>query len=48
MSVHWRARIGDFRVRDDADVITWLENQEVWFTTWGNGIFMEYPDVLHQ
>ena len=39
VSVHWRARIGDFRVRDDADVITWLENQEVWFTTWGEWHF---------
>ena len=35
VSVHWRARIGDLRVREDNDVISWLEEQPVWFTTWG-------------
>jgi len=35
ISVHWRARIGDLRVREDKDVISWLEEQPVWFTTWG-------------
>ena len=25
ISVYWRARVGDLRVRDDPDVITWLE-----------------------
>ena len=35
ISIYWRARVGDLRVRDDPDVISWLENQEVWFTTWG-------------
>tara|TARA_Y100000748_G_scaffold259541_1_gene226903 strand:+ start:3327 stop:4439 length:1113 start_codon:yes stop_codon:yes gene_type:complete len=39
VSIHWRARIGDFRVRDDADVISWLEEQQVWFTTWGEWHF---------
>ena len=35
ISVYWRARVGDLRVRDDPDVISWLESQQVWFTTWG-------------
>ena len=35
VSIHWRARIGDLRVREDKDVISWLEEQPVWFTTWG-------------
>ena len=35
VSVHWRARIGDLRVREDKDVISWIEEQSVWFTTWG-------------
>ncbi len=35
VSVHWRARIGDLRVREDKDVISWIEEQPVWFTTWG-------------
>ena len=35
ISVYWRARVGDLRVRDDPDVISWLERQQVWFTTWG-------------
>tara|TARA_B100000927_G_scaffold165111_1_gene132970 strand:- start:650 stop:1753 length:1104 start_codon:yes stop_codon:yes gene_type:complete len=39
VSIHWRARVGDFRVRDDADVISWLEDQQVWFTTWGEWHF---------
>ena len=41
VSIHWRARIGDFRVRDDAEVISWLEDQQVWFTTWGEWHFHE-------
>ena len=39
VSIHWRARVGDFRVRDDAEVISWLEDQQVWFTTWGEWHF---------
>ena len=39
VSIHWRARVGDLRVRDDADVISWLEDQQVWFTTWGEWHF---------
>ncbi|MDG1540492.1 MAG: hypothetical protein P8Q46_02930 [Candidatus Thalassarchaeaceae archaeon] len=35
VSVHWRARIGDLRVREDKEVISWIEQQPVWFTTWG-------------
>jgi hypothetical protein len=35
VSIHWMARIGDLRVREDKDVISWLEEQKVWFTTWG-------------
>ena len=35
ISVYWRARVGDLRVRDDPDAISWLESQQVWFTTWG-------------
>ena len=39
VSIHWRARVGDLRVRDDGDVISWLENQQVWLTTWGEWHF---------
>ena len=35
VSIHWRARIGDLRVREDKDLISWLEEQRAWFTTWG-------------
>tara|TARA_B100001996_G_scaffold107119_1_gene80856 strand:+ start:1383 stop:2507 length:1125 start_codon:yes stop_codon:yes gene_type:complete len=35
VSIHWRARIGDLRVREDKNVISWIEEQPVWFTTWG-------------
>ncbi|MBI87867.1 MAG: hypothetical protein CMB67_02410 [Euryarchaeota archaeon] len=35
VSIHWRARVGDLRVREDKDAISWLEDQPVWFTTWG-------------
>lgn len=35
VSIHWRARIDDLRVREDSDFIAWLEDQDVWFTTWG-------------
>ncbi|MDP7002620.1 MAG: hypothetical protein QF911_03505 [Candidatus Thalassarchaeaceae archaeon] len=35
VSIGWIARIHDLRVREDKDAISWLEQQEVWFTTWG-------------
>ena len=35
VSIHWRARVGDLRVREDKDAIAWLEDQPIWFTTWG-------------
>ncbi len=34
-SITWRARIEDLNVRLDRDVVGWLEQQEIWFTTWG-------------
>ena len=35
VSIYWRARIDDLRVREDKDAIAWLEEQPYWFTTWG-------------
>tara|TARA_B100000029_G_scaffold228651_2_gene226323 strand:+ start:1401 stop:2498 length:1098 start_codon:yes stop_codon:yes gene_type:complete len=35
VSIYWRARIDDLRVREDKDAISWLEEQPLWFTTWG-------------
>ncbi len=34
VSIYWRARIDDLRVREDKDVIAWLEDQDIWLTTW--------------
>ena len=35
VSIYWRARIDDLRVREDKDAIAWLEQQQLWLTTWG-------------
>jgi len=35
VSIQWMARIHDLKVREDKDLIFWLEQQDVWFTTWG-------------
>ncbi len=35
ISVHWRARIGDQKVRDDHVFVSWLEDHSAWLTTWG-------------
>jgi len=35
LSIYWRARIDDLRVREDKDAISWLERQDLWYTTWG-------------
>ncbi len=35
VSIYWRARIDDLKVREDKDAIAWLEEQPYWFTTWG-------------
>jgi len=34
-SVYWEARIADLNVRRDRDVLSWLDDQDYWFTTWG-------------
>ena len=35
VSIYWRARVDDLRIREDKDLISWLEQQNVWLTTWG-------------
>ena len=35
VSIYWRARVDDLKVREDKDVMSWLEQQDVWLTTWG-------------
>ena len=35
VSIYWRARIDDLRIREDKDAISWLEQQQLWLTTWG-------------
>ena len=34
-SLYWEAQIEDLNVRRDPDVLEWIENQDYWFTTWG-------------
>ena len=41
VSIWWRARVDDIKVREDKSLISWLEDQEVWFTTWGEWYFHE-------
>ena len=35
ISIHWIARVHDLQVREDKEVISWLVQQNIWFTTWG-------------
>ena len=35
VSIYWEARKDDLKLREDGEVISWLEQQDVWFTTWG-------------
>ncbi len=35
ISIEWMARMHDLKVREDGGLVSWLEEQEVWFTTWG-------------
>ena len=35
ISIYWEARIFDLKVREDKPAIELLENQDVWYTTWG-------------
>ena len=35
VSIYWRARMDDLKLREDKDVMSWLEQQDVWLTTWG-------------
>ncbi|MDP6906809.1 MAG: hypothetical protein QF440_05275 [Candidatus Thalassarchaeaceae archaeon] len=42
VSMYWEARIEDLNVRRDKDVVEWIEDQSVWYTTWG-----EYHSYLN-
>ena len=35
VSIYWEARKDDLKLREDEGVMSWLEQQDVWFTTWG-------------
>ena len=35
ISIYWEARIFDLKVREDKPAIDFLENQDIWYTTWG-------------
>jgi hypothetical protein len=35
VSIYWEARIFDLKVREDKPAIEFLEDQDVWYTTWG-------------
>ncbi|MDC1419283.1 hypothetical protein N8653_00995 [Euryarchaeota archaeon] len=36
VSIYWIARIYDIKVREDKEVVEWLEsNEKIWYTTWG-------------
>lgn len=35
VNLYWEAEIEDLNVRRDRDVLSWIENQDYWFTTWG-------------
>lgn len=39
LSIWWRARIDDLKLREDKDAMSWLEDQDVWLTTWGEWHF---------
>ena len=41
-SVYWEARIADLNVRRDRDVLSWLDDQDYWFTTWESGLFKSH------
>ena len=41
ISIWWRARVDDIKVREDKELMAWLEEQDVWFTTWGEWYFHE-------
>ena len=34
-SVYWEAEIADLNVRRDREVVGWIDEQDYWFTTWG-------------
>ena len=35
ISIYWEARKDDLKLREDQEVMSWLEQEDVWFTTWG-------------
>ncbi len=34
-NLYWEAQLEDLNVRRDKDVLSWIESQDFWFTTWG-------------
>ena len=45
VSIWWRARIDDLKLREDKDAMAWLEEQEVWLTTWGEWYFHQQSSM---
>ncbi|MDE0708241.1 MAG: hypothetical protein OSB33_04760 [Candidatus Poseidoniales archaeon] len=42
-NLYWEAQIEDLNVRRDKDVLTWIESQDYWFTTWGEWFSSTHP-----
>ncbi len=42
-NMYWQAEIESLNVRQDKDVLSWIESEPFWFTTWG-----EYFSSMHQ
>jgi len=42
-NLYWEAQVYDTNVRRDKDVLTWIESQSYWFTTWGEWFSSSHP-----
>ena len=42
-NLYWEAQVYDTNVRRDKDVLSWIESQDYWFTTWGEWFSSSHP-----
>lgn len=42
INLEWQARIADLRVRTNGELVSWLESQNAWYTTWGEAYSYEF------
>ena len=42
VNLQWQAQIADLKVRTNGELVSWLESQNAWYTTWGEAYSYDF------